>query len=70
MLSKNQLKLINNLKSKRYRSKHKLFITEGVKVIKEFLKSDYELDALYTSVDIFQLNQISTFLSMKMSSKR
>lgn len=62
MLSKNQLKLINNLKSKRYRSKHKLFITEGVKVIKEFLKSDYELDALYTSVDIFSTEPDKYFL--------
>lgn len=62
MLSKNQIKLINNLKTKRYRSKHKLFIAEGVKVIKEFLKSDYELDALYTTVDIFSVDPEKYFM--------
>lgn len=62
MLSKNQIKLINNLKTKRYRSKHKLFIAEGVKVIKEFLKSDYELEALYTTVDIFSVDAKKYFL--------
>ncbi len=53
MLSKNQIKLINNLQKKKFRYKNQLFVAEGVKVIKEFLKSKFELHALYTTADIF-----------------
>lgn len=53
MLSKNQIKLINQLNQKKYRKKHQLFFAEGIKTIKEFLASDYELDRLYTTTDIF-----------------
>lgn len=52
-LSKNQQKLINSLKYKKYRHKHGLFIVEGTKVIKEFLKSSYKLDSLFSIADIF-----------------
>ncbi len=52
-LSKNQQKLINSLKYKKYRHKHGLFVAEGVKVIKEFLSSSYTLHSLYSVADIF-----------------
>jgi len=52
-VSKNQQKLINSLKYKKYRQKNGLFVVEGVKVIKEFLKSSYTLHSLYTIGDIF-----------------
>ena len=52
MLSKNQIKLINQLNQKKYRKKHSLFIAEGIKTVKEFIFSDYELDVLYSSVDL------------------
>lgn len=49
-LSKNHLKLITSLRQKKYRQKHKMFVVEGVKVVKEFLKSSFELHQLF-SVD-------------------
>jgi TrmH family RNA methyltransferase len=58
MLSKAQQKLITSLGQKKYRQKHGIFVAEGVKVIKEFLKSTYKLEALYTTTDIF-INPIS-----------
>src|SRR5699024_10738811 len=51
--SKNQIKLINQLNRKKYRKKQGLFLAEGIKTIKEFLNSDYELDHLYTTADLF-----------------
>ncbi len=53
MLSKNQIKLINSLSQKKYRNKYNLFVAEGIKVIKELLKSNYELELLYSTADVF-----------------
>ena len=49
MLSKNQIKLITRLKQKKYRLQHGFFIVEGIKTIKELLKSNLALYALYTT---------------------
>ncbi|MCB9426020.1 MAG: RNA methyltransferase [Flavobacteriales bacterium] len=49
MVTKNQIKLINSLQQKKNRQNHNLFIAEGFKVISEFLKSDYELEQLFTT---------------------
>jgi len=46
-LSKNHLKLITSLRQKKYRQKHKMFVVEGVKVVKEFLNSSFELHQLF-----------------------
>jgi TrmH family RNA methyltransferase len=46
-LSKNHLKLITSLRQKKYRQKHKMFVVEGVKVVKEFLNSPFELHQLF-----------------------
>lgn len=54
-ISKNQQKLINSLKYKKYRHKHGLFVVEGIKVIKEFLKSSYTLHSLFSIADIFTI---------------
>ncbi|MDQ7917585.1 RNA methyltransferase [Mesonia sp. MT50] len=53
MLSKSQIKLINSLSQKKYRNKNRLFVAEGVKVIKELLNSSYELHMLFAEVDLF-----------------
>lgn len=58
-ISKNQQKLINSLKYKKYRQKNGLFVVEGIKVIKEFLNSSYELHSLYSVADIFTLKHKS-----------
>lgn len=55
MLTKQQIKDINRLKQKKYRNQAGLFIVEGIKSIKEFLKSDYKLYQLYSTVDLFSI---------------
>ncbi|WP_458628904.1 TrmH family RNA methyltransferase [Winogradskyella sp. PC D3.3] len=54
MLSKNQIKLIKSLSQKKGRQQNGCFIVEGIKGITEFLKSDYNLKALYTTKPIFE----------------
>ena len=51
MLSKNQFKFIKNLRRKKYRVEQKLFLTEGVKVVEEFLESNFNLFKLYHTKD-------------------
>src|SRR6478752_1386513 len=53
MLSKNQIKLISSLQQKKYRFANQLFFAEGVKVIQELVKSNFELEHLYTTKDDF-----------------
>ncbi len=47
MLSKNQVKNINNLHLKKFRSKQALFLAEGPKVVEEFLHSDIKITEIY-----------------------
>ena len=47
MLSKNQIKLINSLKKKKFRLQNRLFLAEGVKVVEELLNSPFILHSLY-----------------------
>lgn len=49
MLSKNQIKLIKSLSQKKNRQQQNLFTVEGIKGIKEFLNSDFELENLFTT---------------------
>lgn len=53
MVSKNQIKLITSLVQKKYRKQHGLFIAEGVKVIDELIKSNFELEHLYITKPMF-----------------
>jgi len=53
MVSKNQIKLITSLQHKKYRNEHQLFIAEGVKVIQELLQSNFVLEHLFVTEDIF-----------------
>lgn len=56
-VSKTDQKLIKSLKYKKYRYKYRLFVAEGLKVIKEFLNSDYKLKRLYSIADVFHVEQ-------------
>jgi TrmH family RNA methyltransferase len=49
MLTKNQLKRILSLSKKKFRTSEHLFVAEGVKVVKEFLDSDYELKEIFST---------------------
>jgi TrmH family RNA methyltransferase len=48
MVSKNQIKIITGLQQKKYRKQHQLFFAEGIKVVQELLKSNFDLHHLYT----------------------
>jgi TrmH family RNA methyltransferase len=54
MLSKNQTKLISSLQQKKHRFANQLFFAEGVKVIQELVKSNFELEHLYTTNEDFK----------------
>lgn len=49
MLSKNQIKYITQLKQKKYRNQHNVFVAEGIKVVCELLESPLELVHLYST---------------------
>ncbi|UOK43537.1 MULTISPECIES: TrmH family RNA methyltransferase [Flavobacterium] len=53
MLSKNQIKLITSLQQKKYRKQHQLFFAEGVKVIQELLNSNFELEHIFSTTELF-----------------
>lgn len=55
-LSKNQVKLIQSLRQKKYRQQHGLFIAEGVKVVNELLQSTLEVTHLYATEDFDSSN--------------
>ena len=70
MLTKSQIKLIISLKQKKFRIQHQLFVVEGVKVVQEFLNSDYELVEIFAVDDHFsQYKQKLTRVSAKELSK-
>jgi RNA methyltransferase, TrmH family len=54
MVSKNQIKLITSLAQKKYRKQHQLFFAEGIKVIDELIKSDFVLDQLFHTREMFE----------------
>jgi len=59
MLSKSQIKLIKSLSQKKFRNKHGLFVVEGLKGVREFLNSDFELVSLYAVDRDFEVSQQS-----------
>jgi len=56
MVSKNQIKLIQQLHQKKYRNLHDLFIVEGEKGVNEFLEASFELHYLFHTEN-FVLNK-------------
>jgi len=70
MLTKSQIKLITSLKQKKFRQQHQLFAVEGVKVVQEFLNSDYELVEIFAVDNRYvSYNQKFTEVSSKELSK-
>ncbi len=47
MISKNKIKFLRQLQTKKYRNQHKLFICEGVKVVEALLKSSFEVQEIF-----------------------
>ena len=49
MVVKSQIKFIKSLQQKKYRSRHKMFIAEGIKTVRELLLSSYKEYAIYST---------------------
>lgn len=49
MVVKSQIKFIKNLQQKKYRNEHKLFVVEGVKLVRELLDSDFKVYGVYAT---------------------
>jgi TrmH family RNA methyltransferase len=47
MLSKSQIGFIKSLHQKKYRKENRIFITEGIKSIVEFIQSSYQIHSIY-----------------------
>ena len=64
MLTKNDIKLIKSLKYRKHRFENNLFVIEGLKIINEFINSDWEVKKIFLKDDIdlktnLNLNYIS-----------
>ena len=51
MVSKNQLKFIKSLNQKKNRIKHNMIVVEGLKTIREFINSDFQLVKLFSILE-------------------
>ena len=49
MLSKNQIKLIKSLESKKFRKREGLFVAEGPKVVGDLLRAGYQPHSIYAT---------------------
>lgn len=52
VLSANKIKFIRSLSQKKYRDEHQLFIAEGEKIVKEALRSGYNVKEVYYEKEI------------------
>ena len=60
MLSNRQIKLIQSLKQKKFRSEHQLFIAEGEKIAAELLNCDtYFIDSIYATAEWIEKNTVA-----------
>ncbi len=55
-LTKNKIKLINSLKSKKYRHKENLFICEGEKILKTLINSKFEIVEIFAVQEFIDNN--------------
>ena len=55
MVVKSQIKFIKSLQQKKYRTRHQMFVAEGIKTVRELLLSDYKEYAIFsTDPDLFK----------------
>ncbi|MEX0288015.1 MAG: TrmH family RNA methyltransferase [Flavobacteriaceae bacterium] len=63
MVVKSQIKFIKSLQQKKYRTRHRLFVAEGIKTVRELLMSDYKEYAIYsTDPDFFETSSAKLHL--------
>lgn len=62
MLSKNQIKFINSLKIKKFRTQEQLFLVEGKKAVEELLNSTIKLHQMYATKEyhnVFEIDKLN-----------
>ncbi len=58
MISKNQIKYIQSLHSKKNREQEGLFVIEGLKLVLEFLnEGSFEIKVIYATIDFIEFNK-------------
>ncbi|WP_316736480.1 RNA methyltransferase [Pedobacter aquatilis] len=55
MLSKSQISFIKSLHQKKYRKENSLFLVEGIKSIKEFIQSNYQIHTIFYNTEQYHL---------------
>lgn len=55
MLSKSQISFVKSLHQKKYRKEHGLFIVEGIKSLKEFSQSNYQIHTIFYNIEHYIL---------------
>jgi TrmH family RNA methyltransferase len=51
MLTNSQIRFVKSLQQRKFREEHAVFVVEGVKILKELLTSDWQIDTLYFTDD-------------------
>jgi TrmH family RNA methyltransferase len=51
MLSKSQISFVKSLHQKKYRKENGFFIVEGIKSIKEFIQSKFQIDTIFYNIE-------------------
>ena len=62
-ITKNEIKLIKSLGQKKFRHQEQLFLVEGIKGVREFLDSEFELYQLFATDAVFDVE--TTLISPK-----
>ncbi len=65
MLSKNNIKFINSLKTKKFRELHRKFIVEGDKITKELIETDYTINNIFGKKEWLKKNSTERFKSIE-----
>ncbi|MDN3588162.1 RNA methyltransferase [Pedobacter aquatilis] len=55
MLSKSQISFIKSLHQKKYRKENGLFLVEGIKSIKEFIQSNFQIHTIFYNTEQYHL---------------
>lgn len=58
MLSKNQIKLIKSLETKKYRKREGLFVAEGPKIVGDLLRAGYQPQCIFSTVPRAEIAQL------------
>jgi len=56
VITNNEIKILKSLSHKKYRDEHKLFLVEGLRLIKELVHSGYMIEKIWTTENFINTN--------------